>query len=1242
MAGGHELVVRDIHWAMSQLAHAVDDDEAPLATFDVTARLLPCEPQQASYCLFAIRCHGPFAICGRHLCPKRLLPAMRIVLTTLNRWIALVEDDLSADLCHLARQFTSHQTAVVTSPQVVKMASRLVDPTDNCNTLQDVYDLSQREDAMTQLDPLAKLRQQPEQSANDAQPSSLVDPIHHTSQSPDFSRLPAEVIQKIAQHLNARDVSAFRCTCKTIYQASLYVVPGLTASLFQHQKAALNWMRHREAGGSNGYLHPRFQSIPACAIVGKEQHGNKPVLFLDTDTGELQQSGDLRHSSLGGLLCDDPGLGKTVSMLALILSSHWPRDCSGQRLDSDRLRIANLSKLFSSWPEFERRQFRLGLYKDFFGCICEEAASFGVDPHVFSDPVDAEEVPDYATVIARPICLEEVRSREYTSLESMCEDFELVLHNAITYNGADHPLGLLAQRLLTRFEPLVLARTKPANKTVSRRARNASKPMYNATLIIAPTVDLAKHWEQQLYEHTKRDAVKVFRLTQASRLPDNFDGYDVVITTMNVVGSVQTKETHYDLFHARRWYRVVLDEGHNMGKGSRTNARQAVQVLLTERLWVVSGTPTPEMLSSSGLKYIKKLMEIVKEPPFSEPNTRNMFMSLMLYPFERHLATDAIWRLVIMLKRVMIRHSKREAMKGVPLPICEVVLLSQQAAEKRSYNSVLSFIRANIVLTTMKGNEESAKQDSVLESPKELRNAMTNMRVLCTGKWTFTLLIDQNAVEETLAMMESFAIETARIQDFNNYVQELRADKREFPCRKCGIFVLALIVLPCCGRLTCYECIGEEKCPFGCDNFDIDDMQRLQPGLFLDNIAIDNSLGDIHELGHLRECTESYASALADARRKSSAVQDWALLDMRQNRSLVQGRGQQLNGENGTPASATSMDTAPAPAPAVATTSLAAEPREPTPLEAENALINNSKTAHLALELSHLLMPLEEELKRRVRWDHSTMLVNQPSNKNSQAAKAAVKPKRARFADDVVDTTAPNVSEDRSEVVEQMLEMTAQDDKLPPRDRWKWMTKVLKSKEPTFKAIIYSSSRQVLQDVQFRLDGYYGEKAVAAYYSNQKDSNDITRFRNNTSCIFLLLSTEGAVGLDLHFVTNIFILEEPIDKSLEAQVIARAWRIGCKHQVRVQKLIMSGTVEEMLWRINSGQETGHVQDLEDEQEEDEAIESTQASRTASRRQSAASNRRQSRSNQRKALSVDLVKSRYILKTIGLVRESAPS
>ena len=262
------------------------------------------------WCFWHIICTGPEAISGRSLCSKRLLPAMRILLTALNRWIALLEQPSTAAACQHALQFLTQSDAV--NPQDLEHAAAAIqDPTERCSTLQDVYDLSQKSDAMTQMDPLAKLKAEADAAlaTEDAPAPTSPQPAPELAQTrlADIQRLPAEVLHRIAHYLNAKDVSAFRCTCRMMYQTCLYIVPGLRANLFPHQKAALNWMRHREAGGSHNYLHPRFQAIPACAVAGKEQHGSQPVLFLDTDTGDLQQSGDLRRSSLGGLLCDDPG-----------------------------------------------------------------------------------------------------------------------------------------------------------------------------------------------------------------------------------------------------------------------------------------------------------------------------------------------------------------------------------------------------------------------------------------------------------------------------------------------------------------------------------------------------------------------------------------------------------------------------------------------------------------------------------------------------------------------------------------------------------------------------------------------------------------------------------------------------------------------------------------------------------------------------------------------------------------------
>ncbi len=54
----------------------------------------------------------------------------------------------------------------------------------------------------------------------------------------------------------------------------------------------------------------------------------------------------------------------------------------------------------------------------------------------------------------------------------------------------------------------------------------------------------------------------------------------------------------------------------------------------------------------------------------------------------------------------------------------------------------------------------------------------------------------------------------------------------------------------------------------------------------------------------------------------------------------------------------------------------------------------------------------------------------------------------------------------------------------------------------------------------------------------------------------LLMDETGSVGLDLSFVSYVFLMEPLVDASLEQQVVARAHRMGAKAIVQVETLVM--------------------------------------------------------------------------------------
>lgn len=112
------------------------------------------------------------------------------------------------------------------------------------------------------------------------------------------------------------------------------------------------------------------------------------------------------------------------------------------------------------------------------------------------------------------------------------------------------------------------------------------------------------------------------------------------------------------------------------------------------------------------------------------------------------------------------------------------------------------------------------------------------------------------------------------------------------------------------------------------------------------------------------------------------------------------------------------------------------------------------------------------------------------------------------------------------------------------------------------KVIIFSQSRESIWRAKISFNQQ--DIATADFISLIKPRERVehlNRFRSNPHVNVLLLSDMGSHGLDLSFVTHIFLLEEIWDKSLEQQVICRAHRIGATGPVVVEQLWMKGSIE---------------------------------------------------------------------------------
>eukprot|EP00958_Prasinococcus_capsulatus_P028371 scaffold6678_cov336-Prasinococcus_capsulatus_cf.AAC.9 len=122
---------------------------------------------------------------------------------------------------------------------------------------------------------------------------------------------------------------------------------------------------------------------------------------------------------------------------------------------------------------------------------------------------------------------------------------------------------------------------------------------------------------------------------------------------------------------------------------------------------------------------------------------------------------------------------------------------------------------------------------------------------------------------------------------------------------------------------------------------------------------------------------------------------------------------------------------------------------------------------------------------------------------------------------------------------------------------------------PRWKAIIFSSLSVHVNFVNTLLQRTAYEYRTTYQLGQRRVDMEaaLESFRTDDRVNVLLLDRRNAEGLDLSFVTHIFIMEPLSDLSLEEQVISRAYRMGQQHKVTIYVLAMRNTIEQQLMEL---------------------------------------------------------------------------
>lgn len=923
----------------------------------------------------------------------------------------------------------------------------------------------------------------------------------------------------------------------------------------------------------------------------------------------------------GGFLCDDPGLGKTITVLSLILQTMGLSTMS--LLKEDNNVINNTSDKRSSldhnsiickddhicskkndeeemifsayWKEgipssFKRPQLNKLVNSLFRSC------NNNMIQH-FISPVDPklDDCPDYFEIIQFPMCLSTIqqkieRTNEYNkNFNKFLDDIQLCFLNAKKYNPSDHEIHVAACQFLNKFNDLV----RNYKKSQLRSARKSfsstmSKPncavaalveketnstflkalMPSAsTLLVIPSV-LIDHWKEQIdmhvdlkyctdkipliYEYNeqkysdldvvvflckvKKTHSPIFFIdkagTKALPSPDFLAMFSVVITTTKRFtnewknGSFQeevkrrkdnkySSSTSYAFFDNRHdvgacpllkvhWLRMIVDEGHSMGRGQGNSAIYFASWIIAQRRWVVTGTPTRQTLAQSGLNDLLCLMKFLQHDFFTPRLDGDKVWKTLITRSWKDGCLSSFFRLRSLLSLLMIRHTKSD-IEELPVPRYHTTIVSMSPLEVTTYNTLVCAVQSNILITSMDA-KTSGGQDSLLHRSQasHARKALSNIRLTCSGGTRIIPTLSDKFRIEFFEECEKLEIDQHKIHSLQQYLHCAETEELS-RCQCCGIMLSTLLVLPC-GDLICTECMDSTltKCLVCNQPFDPDEFQLLQPGM---NYQWRWNLEE--------EKAEIKARAMDDNPieiRRLSVLENPSINN--NNGILIQPPSGQLQRRKIGDGHKCVYDKLLATGKCVYCS---------TEHGSCNLINKLSRCAICYRPVEHC--PKEES--------KATYIVD-------RILKLYVVQKSSTSPDCIT-----NIRQ-HSCTLKNIEEMNI--------------------KARPIKVIVFSQFRKVLNIVGDRLLRRFGTACVAEYWGSYR-SRELHKFSHDDECFCMLLGKDGSEGLDLSFVTHIFFLEAVWDKSLENQVVARAWRMGATGRVDVETLVAQNSVEEQMWKL---------------------------------------------------------------------------
>lgn len=144
-------------------------------------------------------------------------------------------------------------------------------------------------------------------------------------------------------------------------------------------------------------------------------------------------------------------------------------------------------------------------------------------------------------------------------------------------------------------------RTVRSSRSCSYSSPSERVDLCAGTIVVVPR-NLVHQWRQEFEKHVEPGALRVLYMDQPNSLmplPTILASYDVVLfSRTRFEKEVKSGDDLYvSPLSSHLWLRIIIDEGHDFSSGHSNAATVAHRIVRAERRWIVSGTPARDLLS---------------------------------------------------------------------------------------------------------------------------------------------------------------------------------------------------------------------------------------------------------------------------------------------------------------------------------------------------------------------------------------------------------------------------------------------------------------------------------------------------------------------------------------------------------------------------------------------------------------------------------------------------------------------